>query len=178
MKSGGGEGLEIPANSEVDGEMIGDADGVLGEGGVVVAVGVGAGWAEVLEIVVRDLVGIGAEGSEWESGFLRLEGEGIDLDFVEEIFAALLTGKIVVNPGDEGVAAEFEGVAAGIEAEGFGQLGAVFAGGAGEQIGASDAVDDVGDFDEGVAGVGVGLAKVAGKLGAEMADAGAWRGWR
>ncbi len=58
----------------------------------------------------------------------------------------------------------------GIEAEGFGKLGAVFASGAGEQVGASDAVDDIGDFDERVVGVGVGLAKIAGELGAQMAD--------
>ena len=82
----------------------------------------------------------------------------------------MLAGKEIVDPGDEGVAAELEGVAAGIEAEGFGKLGTVFARGAGEQIGASNAVDDVGDFDESVAGVGIGLAKIAGELRAQMAD--------
>src|ERR1017187_1208976 len=40
LQSGGGEGLEIPAHTEVDGEMVGDADGVLSEGGVVIAVGI------------------------------------------------------------------------------------------------------------------------------------------
>ena len=150
--------------------MIGDADGVLREGGVVVAVGIGGIGAEVLQIVVRDGVGVGAERGEREPGFHGFEGEGIHFDGIEEIFAALLAGEIIVEPGDEGVAAELEGMAAGIEAESFGKLGAVFARGAGEQVGASDAVDDVGDLDERVVGVGVGLAQVAGELGAEMAD--------
>ena len=61
-------------------------------------------------------------------------------------------------------------MAAGIEAEGFGKLGAVFAGGAREQVGAADAIDDVGNLDERLAGVGVGLAKVARELGTEVAD--------
>ena len=63
-----------------------------------------------------------------------------------------------------------ERMVTGIEAEGFSKLGAVFARGAGEQVGASDAVDDIRDFDQSVAGVGVGLAKIAGELGAQMAD--------
>jgi hypothetical protein len=55
-----------------------------------------------------------------------------------------------------------------IEAQGFGKLGAVFASGARKQVGASDTVDNVLDFDERVARIGVGLAKVAGELGAKM----------
>jgi len=151
-------------------EMVGDANGVLGEGGVVVAVGVGGGRAEVLQVIVRDGVGVGAERSERESGFHGFESKGIDLDDIEETFAALLAGEEVVDPGDEGVAAEFEGMAAGVESEGFGKLGAVFASGAGELIGASGAIDDVGNLDGRVVGVGVGLAEITGELGAEMAD--------
>src|SRR5271166_7187234 len=106
--------------------MIGDADGVLSEGGVVVAVGIRGGWAEVLKVVFRNAVSVGAERSEWESGFPRLEREWINLDGVENIFAVLLAGKKIVDPGDEAVAAELEGMTAGVKAEGFGKLGAVF----------------------------------------------------
>ena len=162
--------MEIPANAEVDGEVIGDADGVLGEGGVVVAVGTGGIGAEALEIVVGDGVGVGAERGEWEPGFHGFKSERIHFDGIEDIFAALLAGEIIVKPGEEGIAAELEGMAAGIETQSFGKLGAVFASGAGEQVGAADAVDDVGDLDEGVGGVGEGLAEVAGELGAEVAD--------
>ncbi len=74
--------------------------------------------------------------------------KGSTLMRIEEIFAALLAGEEIVDPCDQGIAAELEGMAAGIEAESFGKLGAVFARGAGELVGASDAVDDVGDFDQ------------------------------
>src|ERR1700730_13970434 len=136
--------------------MIGYADGVLREGGIVVAVGIGKSRPEVLQVIVRNRVGVGAEGSERKSGLLRLEGERIHLDDVEKIFAILLAGIVIVNPGDERVAPELEGVAAGIEAESLGKLAAVFARGPGEQVGAPDTVENVGDFDERVAGVGVG----------------------
>ena len=150
--------------------MIGNANCVLGKGGVVIAVGIRGGRTEVLHIVLRVGVGVGTKGRERKSGFLRLESEGIHFDLVEEVFAALLAGEEIVNPGDEGVAAEFEGVAAGIEAESFGKLGAVFASGAGEQVRAANAVDNVGNLDKRVTGVGIGLAKIPRELGAEMAD--------
>jgi hypothetical protein len=52
----------------------------------------------------------------------------------------------------------------------FGEVQAMLAGLAREKVGASDAVEDVGDFDQNVAGVAVGLLEVAGELGAEVAD--------
>ena len=41
FKSSRSEGLEVPANAEVNGEMVGDANRILREGSIVVAVGVG-----------------------------------------------------------------------------------------------------------------------------------------
>ena len=41
---------------------------------------------------------------------------------------------------------------------------------AGKKAGASYAVEDVGDFNQNVAGIAVGLLAVAGELGAEVAD--------
>ena len=150
--------------------MIGDTDGVLSEGGVVVGVGMGGGLAKTLEIVFGDGVRIGAEGAERKSGFHRFESEGIDFDGIEEVLATLLAGEEVVDPGEKRVAAELEGMAAGIEAESFGKVEAVLASGAGEQVGTADGVHDGGDLDEGVGGVGVGLLQVAGELGTEVAD--------
>ena len=150
--------------------MIGDANGVLGEGGVVVGVGMGGGLAEILQIVFRHFVGIGAERGERESAFLGCEGEGIHFDGIEKIFAALLAGEEIVDPGEEGVSAELESVAAGVEAEGLGEVQAMFAGGAGENVGAADGIDDGGNFDEGVGGVGERLLQVAGELGSQVAD--------
>lgn len=150
--------------------MIGDADGVLCESGIVVAVGVRSGLAEILQIVVRDGVGVGAERREREPGFLRFKGEGIDFNFIEKIFAALLAGKEIIDPRDESVSTKFKGVAAGIKTKSLCKLGAVFAGRTRKQIGTTDTVDDVSHFDERVVGVGIGLAQVAGELGAKMAD--------
>src|SRR5258708_39159098 len=91
--------------------MIGDANGVLGEGGVVVGIRMRCGTAKILQIVMRDFVGVGAKRAERKSGFHWSESEGIDIDGIKEIFAALLAGKEVVDPGEKRVAAEFEGVA-------------------------------------------------------------------
>ena len=55
-------------------------------------------------------------------------------------------------------------MAAGVEYEGFGELGAVYAVAQGELIGASGAIDDVGNLDGRVVGVGVGLAEITGEL--------------
>src|SRR5271163_2786830 len=112
--------------------MIGGANGVLREGSVVVAVGIRGRRAETLQIIFRDGVGISAERSKRQPRFHGFECKRIDLDNVEQIFAALLAGEIVIDPRDERVAAELEGVAAGIEAESFGELAAMFARGAGK----------------------------------------------
>jgi len=150
--------------------VVGDADGVLREGGVFVGVGIGGRAAEVLQVVVRDFVSVGAQRRECESGFHRLEGEGIDLDGIEKIFAALLAGEEIVDRGEEAVAAELPAIAAAFEADGFGEVQAVFASLARKQVGASDAVEDVRNLDQDVAGVAVGLLEIVGELGAEMAD--------
>src|ERR1700740_360797 len=98
--------------------------------------------AEILQIVFRNFVGIGAERRERESAFLGREGEGIHLDGIEKIFTALLAGEEIVDPGDKGIAAELEGVAAGIEAESFGDVQAVLTGSARQYVRAADGVDD------------------------------------
>ena len=164
------EGLEIPAYAKVESKMVGNTNRILNEGGVVVAVGIGCGWPEVLQVVVRHRMGVGPQRREREPGFLWFEGEGIHLNDIEEIFTTLLAGEKIVDPGDKSVAANLDGVAAGIEAEGFGKLGTVFASGSRELIGAPDAIDDVVNLDERVVGVCVGLAQIAGELGPQMAD--------
>src|SRR5580698_6574762 len=150
--------------------MVCGANGVLREGSVVVAVGIGRRRTETLQIIFRDGVSISAKRRERQPRFHGFEGERIDLNDVEQIFAALLTGEVVVDPRNQRVTAELERMAAGIEAESLGKLAAVFARGARKLIGASDAVDDVGNLDQGVGGIGEGLAQVARELDAEMAD--------
>ena len=168
-ESGAGKGLEIPAEAETETKVVGDADGVLRESGVLISVGMRSGAAEVLQIVVRDFVGVRAQGAQRESGFHGLEGEGIDLDGIEKIFAALLAGEKIVDPSEEAVAAELPCIAAAFVADRFGEVQAMLAGLAGKKVGASYAVEDVKNFNQHVVSV-VGLLKVAGELGAEMAD--------
>ena len=55
------EGLQVPADAEIQRQVVGDADGVLCEGGVFVGVGMRGGAAEVLQIVMRDFMGVGAQ---------------------------------------------------------------------------------------------------------------------
>ena len=150
--------------------MIGKANRVLCEGGVVVAVGVGGGWSEILQIISWDCVSVGAERCEGKSGLHGFEGKRIDFDGIENVFAALLAGEEVVDPGKERVASELERMPAGIEAQSFSKLGAMFARGTGKLVGAANAIDDVGDFDQRIGGVGVGLAEITRELGAEVAE--------
>ena len=49
--------------------MVGDADRVLRERGIFVGIRMRGGAAEILQIVVRDLVRVGAQRRELESGF-------------------------------------------------------------------------------------------------------------
>src|SRR6202011_1943393 len=85
QETGGRESLQVPADPEIQGEMVGDADGVLGEGGVFVGVGIRGGAAEILQIILWHFVGVGAERREWESCFHGRVSEGVDLDGIEKI---------------------------------------------------------------------------------------------
>ena len=100
----------------------------------------------------------------------RLEGEGIDLDRVEKVFADLLAGEEIVDPGKQAITAELPGIAAAFQAHSLSQMQAMLAGLAREKVGASHAVEDVGNLYQNIAGIAVGLLAVAGELGAEMAD--------
>ena len=76
--------------------------------------------AKILDVILGDVVGIGAKRGQQQSGFLRLEGEWIHFDEVEDVLSAGLGGEIVVDPGEQGVAAELPGIAATFEADGVG----------------------------------------------------------
>src|SRR5579863_1870603 len=102
--------------------------------------------AEVLNVVVRNLVSISAQRRELQPGFHRLKGERVDFDGIKKILSALLAREEIVNPGAQRIAAKLPGMAAAIEADGSRQMQAVFPSGAREQVGAADAIDDVRDF--------------------------------
>src|ERR1700758_3497372 len=97
--------------------MVGDANGVLCKGRIVVAIGTRDRAAETLQIIMRHFVGIGPQRSEFHSGFLRFEREGIDLERIKEVLTTLLAGKIIVEPGEQRIDAKLPRIAAGIKAE-------------------------------------------------------------
>src|SRR5882724_206683 len=150
--------------------MVGNSDRVLGESGIFIGVGIRGGAAEVLQIVVRDFVSVGAQRRELEPRFHRLKRKRIYLERIEEIFAALLARKKIVDLGEQAITAELPGIARTVVTESFGQMQAVLARLPRQQVGAPNAVHDGWNLDQHVAGVGVGLLPVARELGAEMAD--------
>ena len=55
-------------------KVIGDSDRILSEGSVIVGIRMGGSLAELLQIVFRDRMGVGAERREREPGFHGREG--------------------------------------------------------------------------------------------------------
>lgn len=96
--------------------------------------------------------------------------KGLTLIRVEEVFAALLAGEEIVDPGEQSVTSELPGIAAAFQAHSLSEVQAMLEGLAREKVGASHAVEDVGNLYQHVAGIAVGLLAIAGELGAEMAD--------
>ena len=133
---------EYPAGCSRIGEVVGDADGVLGEESVVVGVRMGRRAAEILQVIVRDFVSVGAQRREIEPALHGLESERIDFDGIEKIFAALLSGEKVVDRRKKGVAAQFPRVARAFVTYGFREVQTMLAGLAGKKVGASHAVED------------------------------------
>src|SRR5258708_31079574 len=78
------------------------------------------GAAEILQVVVRHLMGVGAQRGELKSSLHGLKSEGIHFDWIEEIFAVLLAGEKIVDPSNESIAAELPGVAVAFDAHRFG----------------------------------------------------------
>src|SRR5689334_12411055 len=111
------------------------------------------GGPEILDVVLGNLMGVGAEGREHQPVEHGLEGEGVDGDVVEDEFALGERGKVVVDPREERVTAEFPRVAAGVEAESLGQVQAVLSCAPGKNRGPSETVNYGGDTGERVSRV-------------------------
>ena len=91
------ERLQIPAYAEVQSEPVRHANGVLRKGGVLIGVRMRGGAAEILEIVVRDLMRVGAKGAKLQSALPGFECERVDLDGIEKVFTTLLAGEEVID---------------------------------------------------------------------------------
>ena len=64
------------------------------------------GWIETLQVVMRDLMRIGAQRCQFQATDHRLEREWINLDGIENVFATKRRWKVVVNLREERIAAE------------------------------------------------------------------------
>src|SRR5437763_2964891 len=113
--------------------------------------------SEILNVVTRGAMGIGAERSGFHAAEHGLEGEGIHLDVVEDVLSAGERGEVVLDPGEQGIAAEFPGVTPALQADGFGEVEAMFASLARQEGGAAKAVDDAGDASQGQIRIAGGL---------------------
>jgi len=127
--------------------MIGHPDRILQECGIVVAVGMRNCIAKILNVIMRNLMRVGAQRRELKPSLHRLERKGIDFDGIKKIFPALLRREKIVSPGAKRISAEFPGVAAAVETDGFCEMQAMLSRGPRQQVGPSDAVDDVRDLD-------------------------------
>jgi hypothetical protein len=140
------ESLQVIARTQAQGEVVGDADGVLQKASVLVGVRIGGRGTETLQIIMRDFMRVGAQPREFEAGFLGLEGERIYLDGIEDVLSSARRREEVIDPGEQHVAAELPGISLAFHAEGLGQMQAVLPGLPGKNGGASEALDNVRDL--------------------------------
>ena len=105
--------------------MIVNANCVLRKSGILVCVRVSDRRAEALKIIMRHLVGVGTQRRKFQAAFDRLKSERIHFDWVENVLPAEQRWKVVVDPSEQRVAAEFPGVALAIQTNGFRKVGAV-----------------------------------------------------
>ena len=110
---------------------------------------------------------VGAQRSKCHARVHGFEGPGIDLDVVEVELAAEHRWEGIVGPGEQGVAAEFPGVAPGFKAQRVGEVKAVLARVARENRRAANAIQDVIETRARGGGVGERLLQIPGKLGAQ-----------
>src|SRR5205823_8462377 len=95
--------------------MIVNANCVLRKSRVLVRVRMRDGGTEALKIIVWHLVRVSPQRRKFQAAFHRLKGERIHFDWVENVLPAEQRWKVVVDPCEQRVAAEFPGVALAIQ---------------------------------------------------------------
>src|SRR5579863_3088019 len=130
-----GKGLQVPAHAEIDGQTVGHADRILGKGGILVRIGARSGAAEVLQIIMRYLMGKRPQRRQRQTLLLGHITVRIYFQQIEKKFTALLAGKEIVDPGEQGVAAKLPGISFRVEAQGFSKVQLMFAGLPRQQVG-------------------------------------------
>lgn len=166
----GGKGLQVPSHDNVNGEVICHADSILSKCGVFSRIGVRSGAPEILQIVVRYLMGIGPQRRKLQAGLSGPKRERIDLDRIEKIFTALLAGEEVVDRGEERIAAELQRMPLSFQAHGFGEVEAMLPGLPRQHVGPPDSIENRRNLHQNIVTIAEGLLQIARKLQPEMAD--------
>src|SRR3954464_8373240 len=100
--------------------MIGDADRILHEGGVVFGIGVRGRITEILQIEERNLVRVGAQRTQRKpANLLRDKRKRLYPDLVKDVLATEKLREVVADPCASEIAAEFDGVALPFAAKRF-----------------------------------------------------------
>src|SRR5947207_15809242 len=125
--------------------MIGDMNRVLRKRCVLVRVWMTYGRAYTLHIIVRHLVCIGPEWRQRQAAQKRQEGEGIDIDWIENEFAAEVSGEKIVNASQQRVPTKLKGMTLAFTTDGFRAVQAVLASFARQNVRTSYAVENAGN---------------------------------
>src|SRR5579872_2027788 len=102
--------------------MIGGADRILQKSGILVGVGMARLRTEILNVIFWNVVGIRTQWRQQQPPLLWFESEGVHFNGIENVFSARLRREIVIDPGEQGVAAKFPGVALAFQADGVGNM--------------------------------------------------------
>ncbi len=114
------ESLQIVAGAEAQGQVVGHANRILQKACVFVGVGMSNCRAEVLDVIVRNSVGISSQRRKFQARLLRLERKLVHLDGVENVLPSGQRREEVVDPCQQCIAAEFPGISFALDAEGLG----------------------------------------------------------
>src|SRR5437867_1484359 len=108
--------------------MIVNANCVLRKSGILVCVRMRDGRTEALKIIVWHLVRVSTQRRKFQAAFDRLKSKRVHFDWVENVLPAEQRWKVVVNPREQRVAAEFPGVALAVEANRLREVGTMLTG--------------------------------------------------
>src|SRR5881409_3199845 len=116
------------------------------------------------------LVRVGAQRRELESRQLWFEGKRIDFDGIENVLTSEQRWEIVVNPGEQSIAAEFQGVALALKTESLGQMQAVLASPPRQDRRTAKTISYAVDFRERVIRIAGGTLQIVGELRTKVAE--------
>ena len=120
--------LQIVADADVQCEVVGHADRVLDESRILARIRMRYCTAKILLVDARHFVRVGAQRCQRQPADLRLKGQRIDLDGLEEVFTAEQAREKIARPHPIYVPAKFPRMTPVREAQSFRQAQPVLVG--------------------------------------------------